>query len=391
MPDRRLAAILAADIVGYSALMAEDEAGTLEALRRLRRELFHPAVAGHRGKVVKDMGDGWLAEFASAADAVNCAVQVQNGLIGNATIEVRIGIHIGDITHEDEDVYGDGVNVAARLEALAEAGAVAISDAVYGALDGTLQPSFDDTGEQVLKNIPRSVRVWVRTATPTPAMPTAAQVANPQRASFPVVIAVRPINTSDPRPQVRELAAALTSDLFTYLDTGLWLNAIVAEHAPAGTFVLSCNLRALGDRLRLDANVLGKDGALLWSKRIDGGLEDCFDWQDRTGMDLAGGAISAIHDAEIGRIHAQSEGDRTAADWVQLDLMTAMGRLESPETTLPRIERERSRWIQIGACPTRCMLRAPNWRSWPDMKIPTTAKSRSTGGSRRPGSIRTVT
>ena len=159
---RHLAAIVAADIVGYSAMMSADQDGTLAALRWVRSELFGPTVTGHRGKIVKSMGDGWLVEFASSIDAVVCAMQIQDRLAGNELIRLRIGIHIGDIVHEDEDVFGDGVNVAARLEAMAKPRTVVISDAVFGSLDGTLQLSFDELGERKLKNIARPIKVWSR-------------------------------------------------------------------------------------------------------------------------------------------------------------------------------------------------------------------------------------
>ena len=143
---RRLAAILAADVVGYSSLVGEDQEATLIALRQFRSELFDPAIAGHRGKIVKSMGDGWLVEFLSAADAVTCAMHIQDRLVGHDVFKLRIGIHIGDVLYEAQDIMGDGVNVAARLEAFAEAGAVAISESTYFSLDGTLRPSFDDNG-----------------------------------------------------------------------------------------------------------------------------------------------------------------------------------------------------------------------------------------------------
>ena len=120
--ERRLAAILAADVVGYSRLMGADEAGTLAALRKLRAELFGPVVAGQRGKVIKSMGDGWLVEFVSSVAAVSCALQVQDRLAGHETIKLRIGVHIGDVVHEAEDIFGNAVNVAARLQEVADPG-----------------------------------------------------------------------------------------------------------------------------------------------------------------------------------------------------------------------------------------------------------------------------
>ena len=159
-PTRKLAAILAADVAGYSKLMGEDETGTLAALRELRQGLSD-AVVARGGDLVKSMGDGWLVEFASVVDAVNCALQVQENLVNHETIKLRIGIHIGDIVHEDEDIYGDGVNIAARLQEIAEPGSVALSGRARDFLDGKLAVLFRDVGDKQLKNIAEAVRVFV--------------------------------------------------------------------------------------------------------------------------------------------------------------------------------------------------------------------------------------
>ena len=300
MPDRRLAAILAADIVGYSALMAEDEAGMLEALRRFRGEVFHPSVAGHRGQVVKSMGDGWLVEFASAVDAVTCAMQVQDRLAGHAKIRLRIGVHLGDITHEADDVFGDGVNVAARLEGLAEPGSVVISDAVHGSLDGTLRPSFDDQGSQNLKNIGRPVRIWVRGG--AIARRTGADAG--AGGDLPRLV-ISQVTSSDAREEVRELAAGLTSDLASYLGGADWLSVSTDRDAAPTAYLLEASLRSRGDRLRLEARLAGPDGAPLWSGKFDGRLEDSFDWQDEVGEDAAAQVVGLLLDREKQRLAAK--------------------------------------------------------------------------------------
>lgn len=159
--ERRLAAILAADVVGYSRMMGADETATLAAFNELRHGIFEPLVARHQGEVVKRTGDGWLVEFSSALDAVECAISVQESLLNHEAIKLRIGVHIGDVVHDDEgDIHGDGVNIASRLEGVAKVGGVAISDQVYSSLDGTKSPAFGDGGKHDLKNIARSVRVW---------------------------------------------------------------------------------------------------------------------------------------------------------------------------------------------------------------------------------------
>ena len=165
--ERRLAAILAADVVGYSRLMGDDEEGTLGALKALRQSLIDPKIAEHRGRIVKTTGDGVLVEFASTVDAVRCAIGIQRAMPARSAelppdkkIEFRIGINIGDIIVEGDDIFGDGVNVAARLESISQPGGICISDVVYQQVNGRLDANFVDLGEQSLKNIARPVRVW---------------------------------------------------------------------------------------------------------------------------------------------------------------------------------------------------------------------------------------
>ncbi len=158
--ERRLAAILVADMVGYSKLMGEDEARTLAALAELRQELFEPVVTARGGKVIKRMGDGWIVEYPNIADATASAVEVQEGLSNHEVIQLRIGVHIGDVTFQDDDIYGDGINVAARLEALAEPGQVLISDTAHQSLDGKAAAKFGGGKQHELKNIARPVAVW---------------------------------------------------------------------------------------------------------------------------------------------------------------------------------------------------------------------------------------
>lgn len=159
---RRLAAVLAADVVGYSRLMGADEEGTLSRLKAVRRDLADPAIASHRGRIVKTTGDGMLVEFASAVDAARCAIEVQRSMAEqnvavrqDIRIELRIGIHVGDIIFDDKDIFGDGVNIAARLEGIAVPGGICISSSVYDQVYGKVSAEFTDLGEQALKNIAR--------------------------------------------------------------------------------------------------------------------------------------------------------------------------------------------------------------------------------------------
>src|SRR5499427_1382657 len=215
---RRLAAILAADVAGYSRLMGADEEGTLERLKALRRELFDPKIAEHKGRIVKTTGDGMLVEFASVVDAVRCAVAVQQamperntGVAADSRIELRIGINLGDVIVEDDDLYGDGVNIAARIEALAEAGGVFVSNTVHDHVRDRLPFIFEDLGERQVKNIPRPVRVYrVRdsdksaTAAP-PALPL------PDKPS----IAVLPFQNMSGDPEQEYFADGMVEEIIT--------------------------------------------------------------------------------------------------------------------------------------------------------------------------------
>ena len=165
--ERKLSAILAADVAGYSRLMGADEEGTLASLNRHRRELLDPCIAKHRGRIVKTTGDGLLAEFASVVDAVRCAVEVQEGMaernadVGpDKRLEFRIGINVGDIVEQDGDIFGDGVNIAARLEGIAEPGGICVSERVQEDAAGKIGSAFEDIGEHALKNIARPVRAY---------------------------------------------------------------------------------------------------------------------------------------------------------------------------------------------------------------------------------------
>src|SRR6266481_7336283 len=217
--ERRLAAILAADVAGYSRLMGADEEGTLARLRTIRRELGDPKIAEHKGRIVKTTGDGLLAEFASVVDALRCAVEVQRGMVErNGEIEsekriaLRIGINVGDIVVEDDDIYGDGVNVAARLEGLAEPGGICVSGRVQEDARGKLDLVFEDLGEQRLKNIAWPVKVYRaqlgrEVAAPRPAL------ALPEKPS----IAVLPFQNMSGDATQQYLSDGITEDIITEL------------------------------------------------------------------------------------------------------------------------------------------------------------------------------
>ena len=224
-PVRRLAAILAADVAGYSRLMGADEEGTHERLRGHLRELIEPKIGEHRGRVVKNTGDGFLAEFASVVDAVRCAVEVQRGMAernagtpAEKRIEFRVGINLGDVIAERDDIFGDGVNVAARLEALAEPGGICVSRVVRDQVRDRLDYTFDDLGEQHVKNIARPVRVCVlRPATiADAASPCARPISQPTFAPRLSVVVLPFTNLSNDLDQ-QYFADGITEDLTTDL------------------------------------------------------------------------------------------------------------------------------------------------------------------------------
>ncbi|MEW9919998.1 adenylate/guanylate cyclase domain-containing protein [Marimonas sp. MJW-29] len=309
---RQLAAVLAADICDYSRLMGEDSEAMLRALRRLRAEVFGPNIASHHGRIVKSMGDGWIVLFSSAVDAVSSAMRVQDRLAEGGhpdepEIRMRVGVHLGDVVEEEDDVFGDGVNVAARLEQAAAPGSVAVSEAVYGSLDGTLRPSFDDGGTWELKNIERPVHVWVRGEIPKA---TTASRTN----SDGLKIAVAPVATADDRHEVQELAHAITGDVTTYLDATMWMSAVVSQSEGDAKYLLQSFLRSSGDRLRLDVQLIGA-GDKVWLKtKFDGTLTDIFDWQDTVSEELSGQVLRTIFDAEQSRLDAIADSELTAAD-----------------------------------------------------------------------------
>jgi len=227
---RRLAAILAADVAGYSRLMGADEEGTLERLKALRSELFDPKFAEHRGRIVKTTGDGLLVEFASVVDAVRCAVEVQQAMserdtdvAADSRIELRIGINLGDVIVEGDDLYGDGVNIAARIEALADPGGVFVSNTVHDQVRDRLPFAFEDLGEQQVKNIARPVRVYrVRdagAATKSPSGPAPPALPLPDKPS----LAVLPFANLSGDPEQEYFADGMVEEIITALSRIRWL------------------------------------------------------------------------------------------------------------------------------------------------------------------------
>jgi adenylate cyclase len=331
---RRLAAILAADVAGYSRLIGADEGGTLERLRALRRELLDPKIAQHRGRLVKTTGDGLLVEFGSVVDALRCAVEVQRGMTGRNTgvppdnrIEFRIGINMGDIVVEDGDIFGDGVNVAARLEALAEPGGICVSARVQEDAAGRLDLAFDDLGEQQLKNIARPVRAYrvVTFARPAITRPGA----DPPLPDKPS-IAVLPFQNMSGDPEQEYFADGMVEEIITAFSRIRWLFVIARNSSftykgqvdvkqvgrELGVrYVLEGSVRKAGQRVRITGQLINAaNGAHLWADYFDGSLEDVFDLQDKVASSVAGVIEPALQAAETARSAGRPTADLTAYD-----------------------------------------------------------------------------
>jgi adenylate cyclase len=312
--QRRLAAILAADVVGYSRLMAADEAGTLARLRALRKALFDPQVDGHRGRIVKLMGDGALVEFPSVVDAVECAIAIQQAMVAadagqpeDRRIVFRIGINLGDIIIEGDDIYGDGVNVAARLEGIAESGGIAISEDAWRQVQGKVPARFVDIGEQPLKNIARPVRAYRvdlgEAGAPPPTAPAPAPAAAAAARDKPS-IAVLPFQTMSDDAEQAYFADGLVEDILTTLSKLAGLRVIArnssfvykgraidvreAARQLGARYVLEGSVRRVGNRVRITAQLIdAEDGAHLWAERYDRAVDDIFAIQDEITLVLA--------------------------------------------------------------------------------------------------------
>jgi adenylate cyclase len=302
--ERRLAAILAADVVGYSRLMGADEAGTLAALTRHREIIFDPAVAAHNGRIVKLIGDGAIVEFGSVVDAVNCALTVQRsgGALPDATarqptIVLRIGINLGDVIIENDDIYGDGVNVAARLEPLAEPGGICVSSIVNESVGNRIDARFLDGGDVSVKNIDRPIRVWKWHPGKTDVAANRSNATHPTLNVETPSIAVLPFTNMSGDPEQEYFSDGITEDVIT--DLSKIAGLLVISRNSSFTYkgravdvrtvgrdlgvhsVLEGSIRRAGNRVRITAQLIDvTNGAHLWADRYDRDLTDIFAVQD---------------------------------------------------------------------------------------------------------------
>ena len=325
LPVRRLAAILAADVAGYSRLMGADEEGTHERLKAHLRELVDPRIAEHRGRIVKNTGDGFLAEFASVVDAVRCAVEIQRGMaerepevLGDRRLRFRIGINLGDVIAEEHDIFGDGVNVAARLGALAEPGGICVSRVVRDQVRDRLDYTFVDLGEQSVKNIARPVRVYrVRDAVvpaEEPGLTTPQPLPLPDKPS----ISVLPFQnmTGDAEQDyfvdgiVEEITTAISrlpwlfviarNSSFTYKGRSVDVKQVARELGVR--YVLEGSVRKAADRVRITGQLIDTTtGAHIWADRFNGALDDIFQLQDHVASSVVGAIEPKLRLSEIQR------------------------------------------------------------------------------------------
>ena len=334
VPRRRLAAILAADVVGYARLIEADEAGTLAALKGRRTEILQPLVGKHHGRVVKLMGDGTLVEFASAVNAVQCATELQDAMAAanadvpeDSRILLRVGINLGDVIVEGGDLYGDGVNIAARLEGLADPGGVFVSEAVFTHVRGKVAIGFEDLGERQLKNVTKPVRVY-RLQPDGAVTKSRSHLALPDKPS----IAVLPFTNMSSDPEQGYFADGVVEEIITALSRirGLFVIARNSSFAykgrpvdvkqvgrePGVRYVLEGSMRKALSRVRIAGQLIDTStGAHLWADRFDSALEDIFDLQDQVTASVVGAISPKIEQAEIERARRKPTESLDAYDY----------------------------------------------------------------------------
>jgi adenylate cyclase len=333
--QRRLAAIVSADVAGYSRLMGRDESGTLAALKTLRREIVDPQIAAHGGRIVKTTGDGLLLEFPSVVDAVRCVIEVQTAMAArmdevpqDRRIAFRIGVNIGDIIIDEDDIFGDGVNIAARLQEIAAPGGVCVSSRVNDDIRDRLDTTFEDGGAQTLKNISRPVQVWrwsPGTSTPAEAAlvsPADVQLTLPDKPS----IAVLPFQNMSGDPEQEYFSDGMTEDIITELSRfhDLFVIARNSVFAYKGRpvdvrqvakdlgvqFVLEGSIRKVGNRIRATGQLIDAlNGAHLWAERYDRLFDDVFAVQEELTRRIASVVAPTVRSADFARIASAKPTD----------------------------------------------------------------------------------
>ena len=338
--ERRLAAILAADVVGYSRLMGADEVGTLTALQAHRSEFIDPKFVEHHGRIVKLMGDGTLVEFSSVVDAVECAVAVQRGMaVRNAgvpedtRIVLRIGINLGDVIVEGDDIYGDGVNVAARLQEIAASGGVCLSGTVHEHVKGKVDLAFEDTGEQRVKNIAEPVRVYRWTNAATDTMPSTAGAGEGLTLPDKPSIAVLPFTNMSGDPEQEYFSDGITEDIITELsrfrslfviarNSSFTFKGQAVDVTEVGrklgvAYVVEGSVRKAGNRVRITVQLVeAATGNHLWAERYDRDLEDIFAVQDEISHMISSTLADRVEGDRLEQVKSRDETSLAAYDLI---------------------------------------------------------------------------
>jgi adenylate cyclase len=354
--ERRLAAILAADVVGYSRQMGADEAGTLAALKRHREIIFNPAVVAHNGRIVKLIGDGAIVEFGSVVDAVNCALSVQRSGVSvsgaaarQPTIVLRIGINLGDVIIENDDVYGEGVNIAARLEPLAEPGGICVSSIVHESIGNRIDVRFQDGGDISVKNIDRPLRVWKWHPAATTLSAAHSNTAKPEPNSATASIAILPFANMSGDPEQEYFSDGITEDIITDLSkiAGLTVIARNSSFTYKGRSVdvrtigrelgvrsvLEGSIRRAGQRVRITAQLVdAATGGHLWAERYDRDLTDIFEVQDDVTHRIVDALKITLSPAEKARLADVKASDVAAYDCVLRGREFMLGKDKTRET-----------------------------------------------------------
>jgi adenylate cyclase len=351
--NRKLAAILAADVVGYSRLMAADEAGTLAALKQHRQTVFEPAVAAHQGRIVKLIGDGTIVEFASVVDAVNCALSVQRpGELRDESqpkIILRIGINLGDVIIEGDDIYGDGVNIAARLEPVAEPGGICISSIVNESIGNRIDVRFQDSGQINVKNIDRPIRIWRWHPDTVNATVTNGRRSNTVNHQPHTAIAILPFtNMSGDSEQeyfsdgisediitdlskIADLTVIARNSSFTYKGRSVDVRTIGRELGVQS--VLEGSIRRSGNRVRITAQLIdATSGGHLWADRYDRDLTDIFEVQDDVTRRIVEALKVTLSPGEKERLAETKTSNLAAYDYLLRGREFMLGKEKSRET-----------------------------------------------------------
>src|SRR5262245_49416624 len=338
MMRRRLAAIIAADMVGYSRLMGADAAGTVARQKSSRKELIDPAIDSHHGRIFNTTGDGFLAEFSSVVDAVNCAIEIQL-IMGDRQLDLpedrriyyRIGINLGEIIEDEGNIFGEGVNVAARIEGLAPPGGICVSDTVHDNLRSQLDISFEDRGEHTLKNIERRVRVWKwNDVSSLRVKRTALDNRSSAKADRPTIVVLPFMNVAGTSGH-EHLADGITEDLTTELSKidnlfivsrtsafaykGKAIRATQIGEELGADYIVEGSVQTAGNRVRINAQLIEtRGGGHLWAEKFDGTLDAIFQFQDRITQKVVSALEVRFSEGEQIRLWREEAADAGAYD-----------------------------------------------------------------------------